>query len=299
MVQDRVKVGEGAYATVYKQTFAVKTFADDGSDYARAELHLLQRCNHPRIIKCVGTYTDEQDQVNLLLPFYPQSLPHRLRQTMSHIAVQTYLRQLLEGVAYLHDQARIIHTDLKPQNLLLSSTNNLVICDFSCAIDVGSKDVQDNNCGTLWYRSPEVLLGTPSNVTCALDMWAVGCIIWEMLTKKPWFPGDSEIDQIFRIFRVCGTPSEADWPGVSHLAHYKTTFPQWSSVLTRTLSTTVNQPHLELLMHQMMVLDPKKRITAAAALKHPYFQDNVSDGDAEQEDYDNDDDDDDDDDDDE
>jgi serine/threonine protein kinase len=279
MVEDRVKVGEGAYATVYKQTFAVKRFVDDPDGHALAELKMLQRCCHPRILSCMGTYNDEQGCMNLVLPFHPQTLAQKMYGLpLPHQEIKSYLRHLLEGVAYLHNQQHIIHTDLKPQNLLISSKNQLVICDFSCALLVDSGDVTDNNCGTLWYRSPEVLLGgeTPKIpvVTYAMDMWAVGCIIWEMLHGKPWFRGDCEIDQMFQIFRVCGTPTEEVWPGVSQRPYFKKTFPQWNSVLSRSLSS-INNPQLELLMHKIMVMDPKQRITAQEALQHPYFDINT------------------------
>jgi len=80
---------------------------------------------------------------------------------------------------------------------------------------------------TLWYRAPEILLGG-KHYSVGVDMWSIGCIFAELVTKQPLFPGDSEIDQLYRIFRVCGTPTEAIWPGVSKLPDWKPTFPAWS-----------------------------------------------------------------------
>ncbi|KAJ9100068.1 hypothetical protein QFC19_005748 [Naganishia cerealis] len=82
---------------------------------------------------------------------------------------------------------------------------------------------------TLWYRAPEVLLGS-RHYSTAIDMWSVGCIFAEMAMRQPLFPGDSEIDEIFKIFRLLGTPNEEIWPGVSQLPDYKPTFPQWTAV---------------------------------------------------------------------
>lgn len=72
----------------------------------------------------------------------------------------------------------------------------------------------------MWYRAPEILLGA-RQYACPVDIWSIGCIFAEMVTRRPLFPGDSEIDELFRIFRVCGTPNEELWPGVSQLPDYK------------------------------------------------------------------------------
>jgi serine/threonine protein kinase len=80
---------------------------------------------------------------------------------------------------------------------------------------------------TLWYRSPEILLGS-KHYSTAVDMWSVGCIFAELVNRHPLFPGDSEIDEIFRIFRILGTPTEETWPGVQKLPDFKPTFPVWN-----------------------------------------------------------------------
>ena len=80
---------------------------------------------------------------------------------------------------------------------------------------------------TLWYRAPEILLGSIEYST-PIDLWSVGVIFVELVTKQPLFPGDSEVDQLYRIFRICGTPNEERWPGVTDLKKYKSSFPNWS-----------------------------------------------------------------------
>ncbi len=79
---------------------------------------------------------------------------------------------------------------------------------------------------TLWYRAPEILLGCKTYAT-PVDMWSIGCIFVEMATRRPLFPGDSEIDELYKIFRILGTPTEQTWPGVTQLQNYKATFPNW------------------------------------------------------------------------
>jgi len=122
---------------------------------------------------------------------------------------------------------------------------------------------------TLWYRAPEILLGTRYYST-AVDIWSIGCIFAEMITRKALFQGDSEIDQLFRIFRTLGTPDESTWPGVTSLPDFKSSFPKWQpNDLTRLIPTLDKDGH-DLLM-QMLTYEPFSRISAKNALSHPYF----------------------------
>ncbi|KAG0531450.1 hypothetical protein BDA96_04G023800 [Sorghum bicolor] len=124
---------------------------------------------------------------------------------------------------------------------------------------------------TLWYRAPEILLGA-RHYSTPVDVWSVGCIFAEMVNQKPLFPGDSEIDELFKIFRILGTPTEGTWPGVATLPDYKSTFPKWPSMDLATVVPTLEPAGIDLLS-KMVRLDPSKRITARAALEHEYFRD--------------------------
>ncbi|XP_030900722.2 cyclin-dependent kinase 3 isoform X3 [Melopsittacus undulatus] len=122
---------------------------------------------------------------------------------------------------------------------------------------------------TLWYRAPEILLGCKYYST-PVDIWSVGCIFAEMVTRKALFPGDSEIDQLFRIFRTLGTPTEATWPGVTQLPDYKENFPQWARKEMMEIVPSLDRDGRDLLM-QLLLYDPSKRISAKTALSHQYF----------------------------
>ncbi|XP_022379237.1 cyclin-dependent kinase 3 isoform X3 [Enhydra lutris kenyoni] len=122
---------------------------------------------------------------------------------------------------------------------------------------------------TLWYRAPEILLGSKFYST-AVDVWSIGCIFAEMVTRRALFPGDSEIDQLFRIFRTLGTPSEAVWPGVTQLPDYKGSFPKWTRKGLEEIVPSLEPEGKDLLM-QLLQYDPSRRISAKAALVHPYF----------------------------
>lgn len=122
---------------------------------------------------------------------------------------------------------------------------------------------------TLWYRAPEILLGGRAYST-GVDMWSAGCIFAEMCTRRPLFPGDSEIDEIFKIFRILGTPTEADWPGVTSFPDYKPTFPKWIKDNSKPLVQNLDDNGLDLL-EALLVYDPASRISAKQAVQHPYF----------------------------
>jgi len=129
-------------------------------------------------------------------------------------------RVLLLGVSYCH-QHRVLHRDLKPQNLLINMEGELKLADFGLARAFGIPvRSYTHEVVTLWYRSPDVLLGSRKYST-PVDIWSVGCIFSEMVTGRPLFPGASNSDQLVRIFKILGTPTKKFWPGMMDLPDYK------------------------------------------------------------------------------
>ncbi|XP_014387231.1 PREDICTED: cyclin-dependent kinase 3, partial [Myotis brandtii] len=183
--------------------------------------------------------------------------------------LQSYLFQLLQGVNFCHAH-RVIHRDLKPQNLLINELGAIKLADFGLARAFGVPlRTYTHEVVTLWYRAPEILLGSKFYST-AVDIWSIGCIFAEMVTCKALFPGDSEIDQLFRIFRTLGTPSEATWPGVTQLPDYKGSFPKWTRKGLEDVVPNL-EPEGKDLLQQLLQYDPSQRISAKGALAHPYF----------------------------
>ena len=186
--------------------------------------------------------------------------------------MQSYLYQLLKGVAYCHSH-RVIHRDLKPQNLLIDMDGALKLADFGLARAFGIPvRTYTHEVVTLWYRAPEILLGS-RHYSTAVDVWSVGCIFAELAANgAPLFKGDSEIDQIFKIFQVMGTPKERDWPGIEELPDYQPSFPSWPAQPLAKRLPALEPDGIDLL-ERMLIYEPGKRISAKEALLHPYFDD--------------------------
>lgn len=189
---------------------------------------------------------------------------------LSPLLVKSYLFQLTRGLAFCHSRG-VMHRDLKPQNLLVSKDGRLKLADFGLArafcppIRPLTHEVV-----TLWYRPPEILLGSPTYAP-PVDVWAIGTIFVEMVTKKPLFPGDSEIDQLYKIFRQLGTPNDSVWPGVTELEDWNKDFPIWyKTPFSKAVTDNLESSGLELL-EKFLLYSPKDRITAKDALNHAYF----------------------------
>ena len=193
--------------------------------------------------------------------------------------VKCLLLQILHGMSYLH-RHWVIHRDLKTSNILMDNHGRLKICDFGMARKYGSPlKAYTPVVVTLWYRAPEILLGQ-TTYGPPIDMWSVGCIFAELLTKQVLFPGEGEIDQIRRIFQLLGIPDERKWKGYNRLPavqKFKFSGPPHSSLSERFQARTVLQPEPLLsnlgldLLSRLLAYDPEQRITADEALKHDYF----------------------------
>nr|XP_019705835.1 cell division control protein 2 homolog A isoform X2 [Elaeis guineensis] len=281
------KIGEGTYGVVYKardrltnEMIALKKIRLEQEDEgvpstAIREISLLKEMQHSNIVRLQDVVHSEKriylvfEYLDLDLKKHMDSSPEFAKDSR---LVKTYLYQILRGIAYCHSH-RVLHRDLKPQNLLIDRrTNALKLADFGLARAFGIPvRTFTHEVVTLWYRAPEILLGS-RHYSTPVDVWSVGCIFAEMVNQKPLFPGDSEIDELFKIFRVLGTPNEETWPGVTSLPDFKSAFPKWPP---KDLATVV--PNLEPagvdLLSKMLRLEPSKRITARQALEHDYFQD--------------------------
>jgi serine/threonine protein kinase len=279
------KLGEGTYGVVYKaidkrtgETVALKKIRLDQEEEglpatAVREISILRDLNHPNVVD-LKEVINSRGKLTLVFEFLEKDLKKFLdgqRRAIQAMLVKSYAYQILAGLCYCHCR-RVIHRDMKPQNLLLNRQGLIKLCDFGLAraftIPLRS---YTHEVVTLWYRAPELLLGSQF-YSIGVDVWSVGCIIAEMFARRPLFPGDSEIDQLHQIFSILGTPTEERWPAVTELPGYKETFPKWQR---RPLSELIpNADPLGIdLVEKMLEYDPVKRISAKMALDHPYFND--------------------------
>uniref|UniRef100_A0AAQ5YA21 cyclin-dependent kinase n=1 Tax=Amphiprion ocellaris TaxID=80972 RepID=A0AAQ5YA21_AMPOC len=240
------------------------------------EINTILKAQHPNIVTVreivVGSNMDKIYIVMNYVEHDLKSLMETMKQPFLPGEVKTLMIQLLRGVRHLHDNW-ILHRDLKTSNLLLSHKGILKIGDFGLAREYGSPlKPYTPVVVTLWYRSPELLLGAKEYST-AVDMWSVGCIFGELLTQKPLFPGKSEIDQINKIFKDLGSPSEKIWPGYSELpAVKKMTFTEYPyNNLRKRFGALLSDQGFDL-MNKFLTYCPSKRILSDEALKHEYFR---------------------------
>ena len=285
------KIGEGTYGVVYKgrnresgQTIALKKITLDEAEEGVPcttirEIALLKELQHDNVVR-LKDVVNTKSSMYLVFEYLDLDLKqhmedHRLGATPQ--LIKRYLHQIISGIAYCHTH-RILHRDLKPQNLLLDSAGTLKLADFGLARAFSSpRHAYTHEVITLWYRAPEILLGA-EHYSTPVDIWSIGCIFCEMASSRPLFPGDSEIDELFRIFRVCGTPGDHVWPGVSQLPNYKAEFPKWHAQRwdcavpeLGPASPSGGAEALDLVAC-LLTYAPSKRITCRKALDHPFFR---------------------------
>ncbi|XP_038884699.1 cyclin-dependent kinase G-2 isoform X3 [Benincasa hispida] len=191
------------------------------------EINILLSFHHPSIVDVKEVLVGNSlDSIFLAMEYMEHDLKG-LMETMKHPFTQSEVKclmiQLLEGVRYLHSNW-VLHRDLKTSNLLLNNQGELKICDFGLARQYGSPlKPYTHLVVTLWYRAPELLLGERQYST-AVDMWSLGCIMAELLSKEPLFNGKTEVEQLDKIFRTLGTPNETIWPRFSKLPGVRVNF---------------------------------------------------------------------------
>jgi serine/threonine protein kinase len=304
------KLGEGNYGCVYKardrqtgQLVALKKIKLDDEDdgvpsTALREVAILQDIVHEHIVRLEQVIL-EHGQLYLVFEYLDLDLRRYLDNVTARPVdgataaaasvsstpkglpmplVKSYVYQILLGVEHMHSH-RHLHRDLKPQNLLIDRKGRMQIADLGLARAISTPmPPVTHEVATLWYRPPEILLGSKPYHN-PVDLWAIGCIMAEMISLVPSFPGDSEIDTLFKIFQCVGTPSEDSWPGVSALQDWHATFPKWSPPSDEKFC---EQLHIEVghgldadgvdLLRKLLTNCPADRISARQALQHPWFR---------------------------
>ncbi|XP_077100415.1 serine/threonine-protein kinase MAK isoform X8 [Siphateles boraxobius] len=236
------------------------------------EVKSLKKLNHANVVK-LKEVIRENDHLYFVFEYMKENL-YQLMKDRTKLFPESVIRnisfQILQGLSFIHKHG-FFHRDMKPENLLCMGPELVKIADFGLAREIRSRPPYTDYVSTRWYRAPEVLLRSPV-YSSPIDIWAVGCIMAELYTLRPLFPGNSEVDEIFKICQVLGTVKKSDWPeGYQLAAAMNFRFPQCVPTPLKTLIPNATNEALDL-MRDFLHWDPKKRPSAAKALRYPYFQ---------------------------
>ncbi|CAN1220663.1 Probable serine/threonine-protein kinase At1g54610 [Linum grandiflorum] len=281
------KVGSGTYSNVYKardrdtdKIVALKKVRFDTSEpesikFMAREIMILQKLDHPNVVKLEGIATSRlQYSLYLVFDFMQTDLQTVIdRIEISNMAwqVKSYMQQLLSGLQHCHDRG-ILHRDIKGANLLIDKHGMLKIADFGLAnyyyyYSTKRKRPLTSRVVTLWYRAPELLLGS-TDYGVGIDLWSAGCLMAEMFAGRPIMPGRTEVEQLHRIFKLCGTPSEDYWKKLG----LSTTFRPPQVYKPNLIRAFRDFPESSFgLFTTLLALDPDYRGSASSALNNQFF----------------------------
>ena len=299
------QIGKGTYGLVHKavdkvngsivalKQVLIKHEREGFPVTAIREIKILKQLHHPNIVDLIDIICDYRDEATPSTIFIVFELCTRdlaaaihdrlpLRGSLSTNETKWIFRQIMEGVAYCHSEG-VFHRDLKLSNILLTSTGQVKIADFGLAKHlIQRKGKLTNRVVTRWYRPPELLLGV-LDYGPEVDVWSAGCILGELLTGKPLFPGETEADMIYLISEIFGFPDEKNFPGVSQLREFVALSQAMPGVKrdrakAGKASRSFNQLfpfHLvdtKAIIKDMLRLNPLLRPSAQQVLDHPYWK---------------------------
>ncbi|TKY73886.1 serine/threonine-protein kinase [Spatholobus suberectus] len=277
------KIGRGTYSNVYKakekgtgKIVALKKVRFDTSDsesikFMAREIMILQTLDHPNVIKLKGLATSRmQYSLYLVFDFMQSDLTRiisRSGEKLTEPQIKCYMQQLLSGLQHCYERG-VMHRDIKASNLLIDRRGALKIADFGLATSIKAERPLTNRVVTLWYRAPELLLGS-TDYGYSIDLWSAGCLLAEMFVGRPIMPGRTEVEQIHMIFKLCGSPSEDYFKKLNLTTsyrppqHYK---PSFQEHFQKFPSSSQG------LLATLLDLNPAHRGSAASALQSDFFK---------------------------
>ncbi|KRY75371.1 Serine/threonine-protein kinase MAK [Trichinella pseudospiralis] len=276
------EIGDGTFGEVWlakrlssNEKVAIKKMKKKYYSWEEAmglrEVKSLKKMNHINVVK-LKEVIRENDTLYFIFEYMKENLYEMMKRRdtpFPHSVICNIIAQILNGLAYIHKHG-FFHRDMKPENVLCIGPELVKIADFGLAREVRSMPPYTDYVSTRWYRAPEVLLRC-RNYSSPIDLWAVGCIMAELFLLRPLFPGSSEIDEIFKICAIIGTPSREEWPEGYQLASMMNfRFPQCVPIPLETIIVNAKSSAIALLK-QLLFWNPQRRPTAVQALKSQYF----------------------------
>ncbi|KAL6960804.1 [pyruvate dehydrogenase (acetyl-transferring)] kinase [Sarracenia purpurea var. burkii] len=280
------KVGQGTYSSVYRardvetgRIVALKkvrfdTFQPESVRFMAREITILRRLDHPNVMKLEGLITNRLScSIYLVFEYMEHDLSGLLSSpdiNFSDSQIKCYMRQLLAGLEHCHSRG-VMHRDIKASNILVNNEGILKIADFGLAnyISARYRQALTSRVVTLWYRPPELLLGS-TNYGSSVDLWSVGCVFAELFIGKPILKGRTEVEQLHKIFKLCGSPSDDYWKKskLPLATMFKPQHPYVSSLREKCKEFPKSAVNL---LETFLSIEPHKRGTASSALDSEYF----------------------------
>ncbi|EKX50416.1 hypothetical protein GUITHDRAFT_157278 [Guillardia theta CCMP2712] len=276
------QLGDGTYGEVLKasnkatgEIVAVKRMKRKYRSWeeciALKEVKVLRKMKHPNIVR-LKEVIKENDILYFVFEFLDQNLyelSKNRRKAFPECAIRNYMFHVLQGLSYMH-KCGYYHRDIKPENILVCG-DIAKVADFGLAKEIHSRPPQTDYVSTRWYRAPEVLLRSPS-YNAPIDVWAVGCMMVELMMLRPLFPGSSEADVLFKICTVLGTPTAETWrDGIKQASMINYRFPKLSPAPLQSIVQHASQESLAVIA-DMLLWDPSQRPTCSECLQYPFFR---------------------------
>jgi serine/threonine protein kinase len=286
-------VGDGTYGTVWKGIFletgekvAIKKLKNKIKTWQECvelkEVKALSKLKvHHNVIKLKEVIRETNSEVFFVFEYADTNLYEYIEsikkkgEKLSESKVKEIIFQITNGLNYIHSNG-YFHRDMKPENILVIKDGSEVrvkIADFGLAKEIPSfycnVPMTDYVC-TRWYRPPECILKS-TNYSSAMDVWAIGCIMAELMMLNPLFPGTSEFDQLTRVVNVIGTPKLNDWPeGYKLIQKLGMKFSGSSGVHLSTLIPNLSHQGINFL-YELLTWDPLLRPSCTKILSHSYL----------------------------
>lgn len=285
-------IGNGTFGIVCRakdldtnEIVAIKTvYQDEG--HQNRELSIIKGLKHPNIVGLRRYFYTRnelgEEFLSLVLDYMPMSLDRvvkeaeKKKQTLPESFVKLAMYQFMRALEYLHGMG-ICHRDIKPHNLLVDLDAGIVkLCDFGCSKRLIEGEPNIQYICARYYRAPEVVFGW-AHYSCAIDIWSAGCVMAEMISLRPIFPGKNSVDQLARIVKILGPPSTEQLIAMGQdPKKYKPPSPKVAEEVDQALQSALvhmDQVSSEAFdfLHKVLAYDPKIRLSALNALSHPYF----------------------------